>query len=77
MPAGKVLWEPEPAFARKTNIAAFMKWLQRKGLSFGNYDELWRWSVDDLDGFWGSVWKYYDVSDADYPVIPDRRMPGA
>jgi len=77
MPAGKLLWEPEPAFARKTNIAAFMKWLERKGRPFGSYDELWRWSVDDLEGFWGSVWKYYDVSDADYPVLPDRRMPGA
>ena len=77
MPAGKLLWEPEPAFARKTNIAAFMKWLERRGQPFGNYDELWRWSVDDIEGFWGSVWKYYDVSDADYPVLQERRMPGA
>jgi acetoacetyl-CoA synthetase len=77
MPAGKLLWKPEPAFARKTNIAAFMKWLSSKGLRFADYDELWRWSVDDLEGFWGSVWKYFDVSDADYPVLRDRRMPGA
>jgi len=77
MPAGKILWEPEPAFARRTNVAAFMKWLERKGLPFRSYDELWRWSVDDLEGFWGSVWKYFDVSDADYPVLQDRRMPGA
>jgi len=77
MPAGKLLWEPGPAFARKTNITAFMKWLEQKGQPFRSYDELWRWSVDDLEGFWGSVWKYYDVSDADYPVLPDRRMPGA
>jgi acetoacetyl-CoA synthetase len=77
MPAGKLLWEPDPAFARRTNITAFMKWLERKGLPFGGYDELWRWSVDDLEGFWGSVWKYFDVSDADYPVLQERRMPGA
>jgi acetoacetyl-CoA synthetase len=77
MPAGKLLWEPEPAFARKTNITAFMKWLEHRGLRFGSYDELWRWSVDDLEGFWGAIWKYYDVSDADYPVLQDRRMPGA
>ena len=77
MPAGKLLWEPDPAFARKTNITSFMKWLERKGRPFGSYDELWRWSVDDLEGFWGSVWKYYDVADADYPVLQDRRMPGA
>jgi acetoacetyl-CoA synthetase len=77
MPAGKLLWEPEPAFARKTNISAFMKWLERKGRPFHGYDDLWRWSVDDLEGFWGSVWKYYEVADADYPVLQDRRMPGA
>ena len=77
MPAGKLLWEPDPAFARKTNITAFMKWLGSKGLHFGSYDELWRWSVDDLEGFWGQVWKYFGVSDADYPVLPERRMPGA
>ena len=76
MPAGKLLWEPEPAFARKTNIAAFMKWLARKGRPFSSYDELWRWSVDDLEGFWGAVWKYFEVADADYPVLQDRRMPG-
>ena len=77
MPAGKLLWEPEPAFARKTNITAFMKWLEHKGRTFRGYDELWHWSVDDIEGFWGSVWKYFDVADADYPVLQDRRMPGA
>ena len=24
-------------------------------MSFGSYDELWRWSVADLEGFWGSI----------------------
>jgi len=77
MPAGKLLWKPEPAFVRKTNMAAFIAWLGKRGLSFEGYDELWRWSVDDLEGFWGSVWKYFDIDDADYPVLKDRRMPGA
>ncbi|HXY56924.1 MAG TPA: acetoacetate--CoA ligase [Nitrososphaerales archaeon] len=77
MPAGKLLWKPEPSFARKTNIVAFSNWLEKRGLSFEGYDELWRWSVDDLEGFWGAVWKYFDVSDADYPVLKDRKMPGA
>ncbi len=77
MPAGRLLWEPDSAFARRTNIAAFMKWLEKRGQSFDGYQELWSWSVDDLEGFWGSVWKYFEVSDADYPVLPDRRMPGA
>ncbi|HEV2227166.1 MAG TPA: AMP-binding protein, partial [Nitrososphaerales archaeon] len=77
MPAGKLLWEPDPAFARKTNIAAFTKWLKSRGREFANYGEIWNWSVDDLEGFWGSVWKYFDVADADYPVLNKRKMPGA
>lgn len=77
MAGGKLLWEPDLAFARRTNITAFMKWLERKGRKFESYDELWQWSVDDLEGFWGSVWKYFEVSDADYPVLAERRMPGA
>ena len=56
---------------------AYMKWLESKGRPFESYDELWRWSVEDLEGFWGSIWKYFDLSDADYPVLADRRMPGA
>lgn len=77
MPAGKVLWEPDSAFTRKTNVAHFQDWLGRRGHEFEDYGEMWRWSVDDLEGFWGSVWKYFDVADADYPVLPERKMPGA
>ncbi|MDA4127102.1 MAG: acetoacetate--CoA ligase [Thaumarchaeota archaeon] len=77
MPAGKLLWKPDPAFARKTNISAFTKWLKSRGREFADYNEIWNWSVDDLEGFWGSVWKYFDVADADYPVLGKRKMPGA
>ena len=31
----------------------------------GAYDELWRWSVDDLEGFWGAVWEFFDVQASD------------
>jgi len=77
MPPGKLLWTPEPARGRKTNIVQFQKWLDTKGHHFKDYGELWKWSVDDLEGFWGSVWKYFDVADADYIVLNDRKMPGA
>ena len=77
MPEGKLLWEPQPSSVRKTNMYAFMKWLEKKGRSFGDYGELWRWSVEDLEGFWGSIWKYFEVADADYPVLAERKMPGA
>lgn len=74
---GKLLWQPEPAFARKTNIFAYQNWLRKRGHEFADYQSLWKWSVEDLEGFWGSVWKYFDVSGADYPVLGERKMPGA
>lgn len=77
MPSGKLLWTPEPAASRKTGIAGYMKWLRARGLDFEDYSALWKWSVEDLEGFWGSVWKYFDVADVDYPVLAERVMPGA
>ncbi len=71
------MWEPDSAYVRKSNIVAFMKWLEKRGQKFSDYDELWNWSVEDIEGFWGSVWKYFDVAEADYPVLQERKMPGA
>jgi len=57
-----------------------MQWLQRnRGLRFEDYAALWRWSVDDLEGFWSSIWEFFDVrASAPYDrVLAERRMPGA
>jgi len=45
----------------------------------GSYDELWRWSVEDLEGFWAAVWEFFDVRAGGDPstVLASRRMPGA
>ena len=77
MPEGKLLWEPDSGFVRKTAMTAYTKWLEKRGFAFEGYDDLWRWSVEDLEGFWGSIWKYFDVAGADYPVLAERKMPGA
>jgi acetoacetyl-CoA synthetase len=44
---------------------------------FADYDALWRWSVDDLEGFWGAVWDFFEVGPRSGPVLAERRMPGA
>src|SRR4051795_2088812 len=44
---------------------------------FANYDELWRWSVEDLDGFWGALWDRYDIGKRGPNVLVSREMPGA
>lgn len=80
MTEGELLWTPDPAAAAQTQVARFMRRLAaERGLSFAAYEELWRWSVRDLDGFWSAVWEFYDVH-ATQPyerVVDSRAMPGA
>jgi acetoacetyl-CoA synthetase len=77
---GTLLWEPSAATREQATISRYMRWLEaERGLHFGNYDELWQWSVTDLEAFWGSIWDFFGVT-ASKPyttVLADRRMPGA
>ncbi|HEV2893473.1 MAG TPA: acetoacetate--CoA ligase, partial [Actinomycetota bacterium] len=73
------MWAPSPERVERANLTRYLRWLRdRRGLSFGSYDELWRWSVEDLDGFWTSVWEFFEVGGpAPRPAVAERRMPGA
>jgi acetoacetyl-CoA synthetase len=75
----KPMWAPSPERVERANLTRYLRWLRdRRGLSFGSYDELWRWSVDDLDGFWSSIWEFFEVGGpAPSPALGERRMPGA
>jgi acetoacetyl-CoA synthetase len=77
---GTLLWEPSEEFKENTVISRYMKWLKdERDLTFDGYDELWEWSVTDLDGFWSSVWDYFDVRSSNpyERVLGRREMPGA
>jgi acetoacetyl-CoA synthetase len=78
--SGELLWEPSAELVERSRLTEFMRWLERKrDLSFAGYEELWRWSVDDLDGFWSAIWEFFDVqADGEpAPVLAAREMPGA
>ena len=77
---GDLLWTPSPQDVSGANLTAFTDRLGReRGLRFSDYDALWRWSVEDLAGFWQAVWDTFDVmSSAPYTsVLGSRAMPGA
>ena len=77
---GDVLWRPSEDFARRSGLGRFMAWLESaRGLGFADYEGLWRWSVNDLEGFWSAIWDYFEVrSTTPWQSIVDRRsMPGA
>ncbi|MGB2850297.1 MAG: acetoacetate--CoA ligase [Solirubrobacterales bacterium] len=68
-----LLWTPSADRIERAAITAFAR---TQGL-YGDYDELWRWSVDDIERFWASVWDYFEV-DGDYErVLGSGQMPGA
>src|ERR687894_912511 len=70
MPEGRLLWTPSDP--ESTELARFMR-----ARGFSDYHELWRWSVDDLEGFWGALWEWFEI-DAPYDrVLGSREMPGA
>ena len=80
MDSGALLWEPTDNTVAEANLTRYMDWLrQERGLSFADYASLWQWSVDDLGGFWQSIWDFYGVrSSTPYAqVLADIRMPGA
>ncbi len=74
------LWEPSAELVERSRLTEFRRWLRaERGLEFDDYDGLWQWSVDDLDGFWGAIWDFFEVrADGDRAtVLASREMPGA
>jgi acetoacetyl-CoA synthetase len=73
------LWEPSPEQRENVEMARFMDWAgERRGRPFADYEELWRWSVDELEDFWASIWEFCGVR-ASKPyerVLGSHAMPG-
>ena len=80
MQMGELLWTPGPERVRQANVTAFAEWLSReRGRHFADYTALWRWSVQDLEGFWQALWDYFRIEASVPPkgVLGRRSMPGA
>ncbi len=72
----KLLWQPSEALVESSELTRYMRSL---GRGFESYDDLWRWSVGDLEAFWASLWDWFGI-EASQPyerVLARREMPGA
>ncbi len=79
-PEGALLWEPSADTRENALITRYMRWLdETKNLTFEEYDGLWEWSVNDVEGFWSSLWEFLDVraSEPYETALARREMPGA
>lgn len=80
--SAEVLWEPP--VTGESQLEAFQRAIEdQHSVSFSSYEELWAWSVADLDAFWAAIVDFFEIpvagsaSDAVQPVLADRSMPGA
>jgi acetoacetyl-CoA synthetase len=72
MSDGKPLWEPDEEALSTSKMARF---IHDRG--FSDYHQLWRWSVEDLDGFWRAIWKEYEIGPDPDAVLGKATMPDA
>ena len=78
--APEKLWEPPAGLVERARMTEYMRWLAaERGVELDGYDDLWRWSVTDLEGFWSSIWDFFEVrADGGYDrVLSSHEMPGA
>jgi acetoacetyl-CoA synthetase len=66
------LWEPSNELVEGSTMTRFMR-----AHDFERYEDLWRWSVDDLEGFWAAIWDFFALGERPGPVLASREMPGA
>ncbi len=75
------LWRPSEDRIKNSNMYAFMQAVNEKfNKNFASYDELYQWSVDNLEDFWALLWDFVGVKASQpYQTVienPDQ-MPGA
>ncbi len=76
---GQLLWKPGARRLARSHLTRYLNWLDQRGRKFDDYQALWQWSVDDLEGFWGSIVEFCGVkfSRPASRVLGKREMPGA
>ncbi len=75
---GQLLYTPSPERVRAARLTGYLEWLAaHRGLAFENYDELWSWSVTDLEAFWCSIWEWAGIRASKEPTSVCERGVGA
>jgi acetoacetyl-CoA synthetase len=68
-----LLWIPQPGQIAQSNMKRFERFVsERTGREFADYEDLWRWSVEDVAVFWAVLWDFYGLdSVTDYSTVLD------
>jgi acetoacetyl-CoA synthetase len=58
----EILWAPTPEMVERSQLTRYIRWLaENRDLHFEDYHALWRWSVTEIEEFWGTLWEYFEV----------------
>ncbi len=74
------LWVPSEERIAHSNMHAFMKYAEQvNGSSFKNYNDLYAWSITDIEEFWKSIWVISGIihSHKYTTVLKNKSMPGS
>ena len=75
------LWRPAQARVEQTILYDFQRVMEERwGVTFDDFSSFWRWTVEEDEKFWLSLWDYCDViaeMRGERVVIDKHRMPGA
>jgi len=74
------LWQPSQDLVDGTLLSGFMaKASQHCDQQIKSFDDLWQWSVEDIEGFWSLLWNHCGVigSKGTRVLVDGDRMPGA
>lgn len=78
-----MLWQASAERLAASPITSYISFLkQTRDLTFNDYQSLWQWSVDDIEGFWASIWEHFQVQSATpapgyHKVLASATMPGS
>lgn len=77
---GELLWEPSADVRDTSRMGRFLDRVAReRGVDTSTYEAAWRWSVEDLPGFWAEVVHELGIlfGSPSETVLADASMPGA
>ncbi|MDI6725788.1 MAG: acetoacetate--CoA ligase [Smithellaceae bacterium] len=77
----KLLWSPSEVRIKSSNMFRFMTFVnERRQTDFHDYEELFRWSVDNIPDLWAAVWDFVGIKAQrgfDRVVEDLDKLPGA
>ena len=57
------IWKLKKQKIEKTNLALYSKFIKKKyKINSGyNFNKIWKWSIDNPENFWESIWNFTKV----------------